>query len=142
MKQIWILDFCGGTTMRVHLSEEKAKELESIDVEEFISKYEDYLGIRTKDCSYMVTDEPFAFEEKYLEEFFYKDLSIDQKINYKSWGIIDYNRKPRFGFFCVLVDESKEFGLSAKRYYNKQTCGHSDLYFSMPYRNRVARRNK
>lgn len=66
MRKIWILDFCSGKVIMVNISEEKEKELERIGVEEFLTKYEETLGIRTKDCHYMVTDDAFLYEVENL----------------------------------------------------------------------------
>ena len=55
-KFIWILDCTNGCTTKVNLSEERAKELETMDSYDFLSKYADVFGIDLDDSDYMVTD--------------------------------------------------------------------------------------
>ena len=65
---------------------------------------------------------------------FYKDLDINEKINYKSWGIEDFTRKFYHGYFSIINEECEEFNLTPIEYYHQQTCG-SKLYCEMPYCN-------
>ena len=62
-------------------------------------------------------------------EIFYKDLSINEKINHKSFGIV--RCRPEFGYFYVMANECKEYGLDSYSYYLKQTT--HKVTFEMPY---------
>ena len=61
--RLWILDYCSGVPTMVRLSAEREKELESMDAEEFVSKYEKELCISSSDCHFMVTSDCVYIDE-------------------------------------------------------------------------------
>ena len=66
---IWILDCCSGCITKVTLSEEKEEELnrfldeENGDMESFLSKYSDQLGISVSNSSWMITNQDYVYQE-------------------------------------------------------------------------------
>ena len=66
---IWFLDCGNSYVTKVHLSQEKEDELnemldnETGDVEDFISKYEDEIGVNLNHCSWMIQDEDKEVDE-------------------------------------------------------------------------------
>jgi hypothetical protein len=53
---IWFLDCSNGFVTKVNLSQERAKELETMDSYDFCQKYAKEFGVNFDDSSYMVSD--------------------------------------------------------------------------------------
>lgn len=57
---IWVMDYCSGDVLRINpLPQTREQIFNEYDdcVEDWLGDHEEELGIRMKDCSYMVTND-------------------------------------------------------------------------------------
>ena len=57
---IWVFDYCSGDVLRINPLPQTREQIFNEyheQVEDWLSEHEDELGIRMKDCSYMVVND-------------------------------------------------------------------------------------
>lgn len=66
MKVIWIMDYSNGLVTKVRLSEERVKELESLDdAQDFFALHSDEFEVSYDDSYFMVTESEDVYEVEF-----------------------------------------------------------------------------